>query len=164
MSALSTSTPDLTRVIMVDPCPYDSSLFSALDHLEEGGRAGSLAVEVDSDDDEVYDTKKAPSKSKAAIAIGLASIATLTAIYYEANPIITVGLVNAIGSMSKSFLRRIPRPIRYTGIGVALASGIAFDTLVTNRLQTAAIFGGIALSCICRTAKLFILGKTSKDK
>ena len=57
MSVLSTPTSYLARVVMVDPCPYDSSLFSALNRLEEGGGKAS-ALEEDREDNEVCNEKK----------------------------------------------------------------------------------------------------------
>lgn len=120
-------------------------------------------VDSDSDDDEKVE-KKQPSKLRTGIVIAAAATGTVAAIFLKAQPIITVGLSGLLGTMSKSVLRRVPIKVRYIGLGVALGGAIAFDTLVYSGLNLSAVVGGLGLSCISRTAKLWTLGKLEKDR
>lgn len=121
------------------------------------------ANRYDEDDDEIS-SQNFPSIAKITTVSLAAFAATSLAMYYKANPIVYVGLSQILGTTLKSALRRVPIKTRYISVITTAGLGYLADCFNPIKLNFGPILSMASISCFARTAKLWIIGRSDKDK
>ena len=123
------------------------------------------------DDDESDDEMEASSskmdratKIRIGVILSTSCALTLTAMYFEANPVITVGTASLFATGMKTVLRHISQKTRYLGLATLCAGGFVADYFCPYKFNFGPVATSILISAVGRTEKLYILGKLDKDK
>ena len=164
----STSFPYSSDGTTLENNPDSGIESQQLEEIEKGNKlkvdqSNKERVNGDESDDE-GDEKKKPSKIKQATAMVVSFSATVTSTYLNAHPIIIVGLASLFGSAGKSVMRNVPRKLRYSLVTAVATAGFVADYYMPVKLYLGPIMSSLVIACLSRSQKLYIIGKSPKDK